>query len=331
MRAALRLSMDAATALMHACLPGMLARGRGGVLNVASLAGMLPMPYLALYGATKSYLVAASRAVASELAGTGVTVSVLLPGPVDTGFFAHNMQSDEERTGLLPGLSPEAVARTAIDGFLARQTVITPGLLAWLTLLGLKVLPKRMLVAFVRAVLRGALDGEAGASPAPVSAGGAAASPRPRRLRRVLRAPGHILVLACIAATLALQVGLATRKAPHVDSGPRSTIAAAAGLLEHGVYADVFVADGTERPAPGRYRAPGYPASLYGKRSRQILSLPVRRGELGHPKNAKRFCGAPTASPFSARAGANSRATQCVDPKRSLHVGAGFKPAATGP
>ena len=133
MRAALRLNMDAATALMHACLPGMVARGRGGVLNVASLAGMLPMPYLALYGATKSYLVAASRAVASELAGTGVTVSVLLPGPVDTGFFAHNMQSDEQRTGLLPGLSPEAVARTAIDGFLARQTVITPGMLAWLT------------------------------------------------------------------------------------------------------------------------------------------------------------------------------------------------------
>ena len=49
---------------MHACLPGMVARGRGGVLNVASLAGMLPMPYLALYGATKSYLVASSRAVA---------------------------------------------------------------------------------------------------------------------------------------------------------------------------------------------------------------------------------------------------------------------------
>ena len=63
-RAAPHLNIDAATALMHACLPGMVARGRGGVLNVASLAGMLPMPYLALYGATKSYLVTLSRAVA---------------------------------------------------------------------------------------------------------------------------------------------------------------------------------------------------------------------------------------------------------------------------
>ena len=113
------LNIEVATDLMHACLPAMVARGRGGVLNVASLAGMTPMPYLALYGATKSYLIALSRAVATEVAGTGVTVSVLLPGPVDTGFFARSMQASERRTALLPALSPEAVARTAIDGFFA--------------------------------------------------------------------------------------------------------------------------------------------------------------------------------------------------------------------
>jgi short-subunit dehydrogenase len=114
---------------MQACLPGMMARRRGGVLNVASLVGMTPMPYLALYGATKSYLVALSRAVASEAAGAGVTVSVLLPGPVDTGFFARNLHADAERTGFLPGLSPETVAGVAIEGFLARERVITPGML----------------------------------------------------------------------------------------------------------------------------------------------------------------------------------------------------------
>ena len=111
------LNIEVATDLMHACLPAMVARGRGGVLNVASLAGMTPMPYLALYGATKSYLIALSRAVATEVAGTGVTVSVLLPGPVDTGFFAQSLQASQRRTGLLLALSPEAVARTAIDGF----------------------------------------------------------------------------------------------------------------------------------------------------------------------------------------------------------------------
>ncbi len=154
-RAMRNLNIEAATDLMHACLPAMVARGRGGVLTVASLAGVTPMPYLALYGATKSYLIALSRAVATEVAGTGVTVSVLLPGPVDTGFFANSMQASERRTAPLLALSPEAVARTAIDGFLAGQTVITPGLLGSLCRLGLKLLPYQALAPFVGRALRG--------------------------------------------------------------------------------------------------------------------------------------------------------------------------------
>ena len=149
------LNIEVATDLMHACLPAMVARGRGGVLNVASLAGMTPMPYLALYGATKSYLIALSRAVATEVAGTGVTVSVLLPGPVDTGIFAQSLQASERRTALLLALSPEVVARTAIDGYLAGQTVITPGLLGSLCRLGLKLLPYQVLAPFVGRALRG--------------------------------------------------------------------------------------------------------------------------------------------------------------------------------
>jgi short-subunit dehydrogenase len=153
----LHLNIDASTALMQACLPGMVARRRGGVLNVSSLAGMLPMPHLALYGATKSYLVALSRAVAWEVSGSGVTVSVLLPGPVDTDFFAHEQQADEHRVGLLPGLSPEAVARIGIEGHVAGQTVITPGMGGWLCRLGLKLLPRRMPAALVRSIMRSAL------------------------------------------------------------------------------------------------------------------------------------------------------------------------------
>jgi short-subunit dehydrogenase len=140
----------------------MVARGRGGVLNVASLAGLLPMPYLALYGATKSYLVALSRAVASELAGTGVTVSVLLPGPVDTSFFDDNI--DQLGAGLLPALPAEAVALAAIDGHLAGQTVITPGILGGLARLGLKLLPYRLLAPFVTRALRPSLPARGRAS-----------------------------------------------------------------------------------------------------------------------------------------------------------------------
>jgi uncharacterized protein len=269
-RTALHLNIDAATALMHACLPGMLERRRGGVLNVASLAGILPMPYLALYGATKSYLVSLSRAVAREVAATGVTVSVLLPGPVDTGFFSHNMHADEHRTGMLPGLSPEAVARTAIEGYLAGQTVITPGMLGWLCRLGLKLLPRPMPAAFVRGVMRRSLSADASASEVAPSlvkhgrAGSPSALARRQRLRWVLGTRSHMLVLAYIAVALALQVGIVSRKAPPVDSHPGSTIAVAAGLLEHGVFADAFRPGGTNRPLPGRNLAPGYPAFVAG-------------------------------------------------------------------
>jgi uncharacterized protein len=268
-RTALHLNIDAATALMHACLPDMMARRSGGVLNVASLAGMLPMPYLALYGATKSYLVALSRAVAWEVAGTGVTVSALVPGPVDTGFFAHNMHADRQRTGKIPGLSPEVVARTAIEGYLAGQTVITPGMLGWLCRLALKLLPRRIPAAFVRGIMRRSLSAQASDPPQAHSHARSAhavssfASAGRQRLRRILAARSHILVLGCIAVTLALQVGFA-RKAPHIDADPRSTIAVAAGLLEHGIFVDAFVPADTARPAPGRYLAPGYPAIVAG-------------------------------------------------------------------
>ncbi|TMJ77575.1 MAG: SDR family NAD(P)-dependent oxidoreductase [Alphaproteobacteria bacterium] len=269
-RRALHLNIDAATALMHACLPAMVARRSGGVLNVASLAGMLPMPYLALYGATKSYLFALSRAAAWEAAGSGVTVSALLPGPVDTGFFAHNMHADRQRTGKIPGLSPEVVARTAIEGYLAGQTVITPGMLGWLCRLGLKLLPRRIPAAFVRGIMRRSLSAQASDSPQaashtrPAHEPSSIASAGRQRLRRLLGAPSHVLVLGCIAVVLALQVGVASRKAPHIDSDPRSTVAVAAGLLEHGVFVEAFVPVGTERPAPGRYLAPGYPAIVAG-------------------------------------------------------------------
>jgi short-subunit dehydrogenase len=261
---ALSLNVDAATSLMQACLPGMMARRRGGVLNVASLAGMLPMPYLALYGATKSYLVALSRAVASEVAGAGVTVSVLLPGPVDTAFFARGLHADAERTGLLPGLSPDTVASVAIDGFLARQRVITPGMLGSLARVGLKLLPRPALAALVRRVLAGAYADGGAAPPSGAQWERAAQRPTPARrggLGQLLATHGHVLVLVCIALAFALQVGFGLRRTPAVDDDPGSYIGVAAGLLQHGVFARAFV-PGREAPASGRYLAPGYPAVI---------------------------------------------------------------------
>lgn len=291
--AALDLNVKAATRLMQACLPGMLARKRGGVLNVASLAGMLAMPHLAVYGASKSYLVALSRAVASEVGGSGVTVSVLLPGPVDTSFFAGSLQASEQSTGLLPALSAATVAQVAIEGFLAGQRVVTPGMLGSLCRLGLKLLPHRPLTLLVKSVLGRAPDGEGAAPRTAVRPDAKAPTPTPpgHGLWQLVARNGHRLVLLGVAFAFLLQVSAALRKAPPVAGNPGSYIAAAAGILEHGMFADAFVPGSPDPPAPGRYLAPGYPAfiALAGILDPQVataLECPAARWADCAPKSA---------------------------------------------
>ncbi|GAA5440743.1 hypothetical protein Dcae01_02263 [Deinococcus caeni] len=81
-------NIGALTGLTRAFLPDMLARGRGRVLNVASTAAFQPGPLMAVYYATKAYVLSFSEAVAEEVAGSGVFVTALCPGPVQTGFQA---------------------------------------------------------------------------------------------------------------------------------------------------------------------------------------------------------------------------------------------------
>jgi short-subunit dehydrogenase len=267
-RGAISVNIESATTLMQACLPGMVARGRGGVLNVASLAGLLPMPRLALYGATKSYLVALSRAVAAELAGSGVTVSVLLPGPVDTSFFARNSSAEAKHTSLLPGLSADAIAEIAIGGYLARQTVITPGMLAALCRVGLKLLPTRMLASLVRGTLgaadRASSSDTARSSPRPATIAPNGRSERWRDgLQRLVFRNGPTCALAVLGLLYLLLAGLELRKAPYFDPSPQGNVGVAAGLLKYGVYGKAFVQSPAEL-APGRYLAPGYPALIAG-------------------------------------------------------------------
>lgn len=87
--AMMQLNMATLTSLTHLYLQGMIERGRGKILNVASTAGFMPGPLQAVYYATKAYVLSFSQAIAEELSGTGVTVTALCPGPVDTGFVAR--------------------------------------------------------------------------------------------------------------------------------------------------------------------------------------------------------------------------------------------------
>jgi uncharacterized protein len=103
-----------------------LARHRGGILNVASVAGFLPGPGLAVYYATKAYVLSFSEALHSELKPKGIRVTTLCPGPVSTEFQARAGMPDDYFPSILDR-SPERVAREGYDGLMAGKRVVIPG------------------------------------------------------------------------------------------------------------------------------------------------------------------------------------------------------------
>jgi uncharacterized protein len=88
MRNLLQVNVRALTELTHAMLPGMIARGRGRILNVASVAAFQPVPGMSLYGATKAFVLSLTESLSEDLRGTGVTVTALCPGPTRTEMIA---------------------------------------------------------------------------------------------------------------------------------------------------------------------------------------------------------------------------------------------------
>jgi short-subunit dehydrogenase len=111
-------------------LPGMVERGRGGILNVASTAAFQPLPGQAGYGACKAFVLSYTRSLGGELRGTGVAATALCPGPVDTGFGETAGFSKEDAEAALPSFmweTPEAVARCGIEALAKGRPVAIPG------------------------------------------------------------------------------------------------------------------------------------------------------------------------------------------------------------
>lgn len=121
-------------AVVHLCslfVPGMVERRRGAVLNVASTAAFQPIPGQAGYGATKSFVLSYTHAMRAELAGTGVSVTTLCPGPVHTEFAEVAGVNEADAMKLLPKpmwLSSVEVADQAIAGLDKNRAVVIPGL-----------------------------------------------------------------------------------------------------------------------------------------------------------------------------------------------------------
>jgi hypothetical protein len=122
-------NMLALTSLTRHLLPQMIAKGHGGILNVSSSAGFLPIPGDAVYAATKAYVTSFSEALRAELRGTGVSVCALCPGPVETEF-----QEVARRRGVQSRLGPkfvvvpvEQVVRDALVALEADRPLVIPG------------------------------------------------------------------------------------------------------------------------------------------------------------------------------------------------------------
>ncbi len=122
----IQVDVTALTHLSGLFLPGMIERGRGGILNVGSTAGFQPGPNMAVYFAAKAFVVSFTEALAEELAGTKIKITCLAPGPTATGFAAA---SDVEHTLLfrLGTMDAKSVAKAGYRGFRLGKVLVIPG------------------------------------------------------------------------------------------------------------------------------------------------------------------------------------------------------------
>jgi short-subunit dehydrogenase len=114
--------------LAHAVLPAMLAAGRGGILNVASTAAFQPGPWMAVYYATKAFLLSSSEALHEEVGSRGVAVAALCPGPTRTEFFAIADMADSPLSRFLAG-EPGKVVADGLAALRANRAVAVSGTL----------------------------------------------------------------------------------------------------------------------------------------------------------------------------------------------------------
>ena len=119
----------ALTELTRALLPGMLARRQGRILNLGSTAAFQPGPLMAVYYATKAYVLSLSQALWTELHGSGVTVTALCPGPVRTPFIERAGTGDKRLLSMMQMQTADQVARIGLDALQAGRRVVVPGLM----------------------------------------------------------------------------------------------------------------------------------------------------------------------------------------------------------
>lgn len=149
----MQLNMGTVTALCHLFGQDMVRRGGGRILNVASVAAFQPGPLMAIYCATKAFVLSLSEALDTELRSKGVRVTALCPGAVDTHF--HTVAKNDSKLVLGMAMQPEPVAREAVRGLWRGRRVVIPGWLNRLSVFSVRLMPRRWVAGIAYRLIAG--------------------------------------------------------------------------------------------------------------------------------------------------------------------------------
>ena len=146
----IQVNVVALTHLTKLALPSMIARGSGRILNLASTAGFQPGPLMAVYYATKAYVLSFSEAIADELRGTGVTVTTLCPGPTDTGFANAAKLTHSRLFTMSRPMNSQDVARIGYEAMKKGKGLVITGMRNKLLVQSERITPRFIVTAIVR-------------------------------------------------------------------------------------------------------------------------------------------------------------------------------------
>jgi hypothetical protein len=147
----IQVNIAALTHLTKLALPGMVSRRHGRIMNVASTAGFQPGPLMAVYYATKAYVISFSEAIANELKGSGITVTCLCPGATATEF-AKRADMQRSRLFKMGKMKSADVARAGYAAMMRGKTLRIPGARNWVMAESVRFSPRKLVTAIARSV-----------------------------------------------------------------------------------------------------------------------------------------------------------------------------------
>ncbi|YAF94182.1 MAG: SDR family NAD(P)-dependent oxidoreductase [Nodularia sp. CChRGM 3473] len=146
----LQVNLVCLTHLTKLFLKDMVKQGEGKILNVASAAAFQPGPLMAVYFATKAYILSFSEAIANELEGTGVTVTVLCPGSTESAFHERTGMADSKLVKGKRMMDAATVAKIGYRALMKGQTVVIPGVINQLLAKSVRFTPRKLVTKIVR-------------------------------------------------------------------------------------------------------------------------------------------------------------------------------------